>query len=332
MKYIGIGDDNSYLLSNTVIECVSKENAAKHIENIKSYTDRLDYIILNHTSPENIGSLELLLTEFPSARVVTSAAGIKNITEQLNRDIDYILAKDGMELYIDDNTAIKFFILPNLPWTDSMASYFAQEKILFSGSIFEAKNKRIINNKYSDYAVNAVTRLKSVEINRIISCFGDDITDIDGAFNSFAEKHSEDFVAVFYSSYYGYTKEMAQVISKNIDNARCYNVDETDFKELTRAINSCRAFAIGTHTVNRNASPTVLMLLTQIDLVNRKHTPCFVFGSYGWSGEGLYIVERFLKSISMNLFEKPFSVKFKMSGDDKMNLIKHTQRFVQQIN
>lgn len=340
MYNISINDDSSYLIigeKSAVIECVSSENAQKHLENIKAELreKELDYIILNHTAPDNTGSLELLLKAYPDVKIVASTAGIKNLTEQLNCEFDYMVAKDLAVLDLGNDEALEFYILPNLPWTDSMTVYYKKQKLLFCGSVFSHDENYFKNviKPFKEYAKTASQRLSELDIEKLLLSVGAEMTNVKTKLCQYgAEEKAEDFVAVFYSSHYGFTAQMAQtvcsVFKSNGIEVRCFDADKTDRDELINAVNQCSCFAVGTNTVNRNASRTVWDILTGIDMINNNYKPCMIFGSCGWSGEGVYLVERYLKSIRLRVCDKPFLIKFKMSDDEKASLVKYTEKFI----
>lgn len=334
MKYIGYEKNNSWFLSgekSIVIECLDECHAEEHLKSIKAELNgkELDYILLNHTSPDNSGTLKAILNEYPKAKIIASAAGIKNLTCLLNNGFDYEIAKDGKDLDLG-GISLKFLILPNLPWTDSMATYCETEKALFCGSIFSDKENYFneVIRPYRAYAKTAITRLKNLDIEKILPINGDEILNINACFEEYAAQETEDKKAViFYSSHYGYTAQMAHIIAEEFEDCLCFDADTSDPDEMERAINNCSCFMVGTNTINRNAAKSVWNLITNIDMVNKKYTPCFIFGSCGWSGEGVYLVERFLKLIRMNVFEKPYLINFKPSDDEIEKLREFTRRF-----
>ena len=335
---IGTDNDNSYLLTGdktAVIECVGKENAKLHTENLKNAlgTHTLDYIILNHTSPDNIGSLDMLMELYPDTTVISSTAGIKNLTEILNKSFKYELAKDEAVLDLGKNIKLKFYILPNLPWTDTMAVYYESQRILYGGSIFSDEEN--YSQIYSEYARNAAERLQNLNIDKILPMYGKPIINPKKALELYmSAPKSVDFIPVIYSSMYGYTAELANAICsvfiKNGINAKCFSADtETDLHNI---LNICRAFAVGTDTINRNASQSIWNVLTKIDMINKRNTPCLIFGSCGWSGEGVYLTERFLKNIGLKPFGKPFLTHFKPSNDELNQLESYVQKFINERN
>ena len=51
--------------------------------------------------------------------------------------------------------------------------------------------------------------------------------------------------------------------------------------QLHALINHCKAFAVGSPTLNRDAVPPVWNLLAGADAINSGKKPALVFGSYG---------------------------------------------------
>lgn len=337
---VGVNNDNSYLIlsqKTALIECTSLENSAKHIENIKSILNekKLDYIILNHTSPHNTGSIKTVIDNYPDAIIVASAAGIKNLYEQLNHDFPYMIAKDNLTLSI--GIELKFFNLPNLPWTDTMATYC--NGLLFCGSIFcdEPQYYQTYIKPYQLYAQTAAKRLASIEISQILPLKGAAINDIDSCITQyFDQTQKSEYINIFFSSFFGSTAKIAHTIYDILINsglkAKLFNIDTENTSELYHAINNCKAFVLGTNTINRNAPCCVWDLIANIDLINNKYKPCFIFGSCGWSGEGVYLIEKHLKNLKMNIYDKPYVVNFNMSETEKEDLITHTNKFIKFIN
>lgn len=342
IKYIGKDGDNSYLLcgeKTAAAECMKKENAEFHISRIKENLAgaELDYIILNSVSPYNAGTVSALTEQFKGAKIVASVAGIKNLREMLNRDFDYILAKDNDVLDLG-GCSLLFKILPNLPWTDSMASYCPEEKTLFCGSIFNAENgyyeKYIL--PFSDYAQNASKRLSELEINAVLPAFGDKINDISPFLKLYGQPaERSDSAAVFYASIFGNTREMAEtvcgVLNKRGISTRLFDVYASGEAELKKAMDTCAGFAVGTNTVNRNADRKIWSLISSIDMISGKHKPYIIFGSCGWSGEGIYCAEKLLRSLGMRQSAKPAAARFTMSDTERAELCAAAEKLADDI-
>ncbi|MCL2654614.1 MAG: FprA family A-type flavoprotein [Coriobacteriia bacterium] len=129
-------------------------------------------------------------------------------------------------------------------------------------------------------------------------------------------------VPVFFCSAYGNTAALAEHIATGIRAAlagatvELYDLIEYDLAELRALMNASDAFALGTPTVNRDALGVVWELLAGIEGINFAKRPVAVFGSYGWSGEGVpHVVER-LASMKAAVFEQQLRVKFVPTAAD----------------
>ena len=98
----------------------------------------IDYLICNHTEPDHSGSVKKILELNPDIEVVGSIAAIRNLKEITNMTFKEHIAKDGAELDLGDGKVLKFCIVPNLHWPDTMVTYLESEKTLFSCDVFGA--------------------------------------------------------------------------------------------------------------------------------------------------------------------------------------------------
>ena len=99
-------------------------------------------------------------------------------------------------------------------------------------------------------------------------------------------------------------------------NCQTYDIIEHDMAQLHALINHCKAFAVGSPTLNRDAVPPVWNLLAGVDAINSGKKPALVFGSYGWTGEAVGNIQARLQGLKMNVFEDGFKVAFVPTEDD----------------
>lgn len=127
---------------------------------------------------------------------------------------------------------------------------------------------------------------------------------------------------------------MADVIEKTLKSCD-FDVKEYDVAEINdemiTALHSADALVFGTPTINRNAVKPVWDIISSIDLVNMKNKPCFVFGSYGWGGEGIQLVHNHLELLKLKPFEKPFGCIFNPSDEKLAELEDYTKKFAETI-
>ncbi|PSC76351.1 flavin oxidoreductase [Micractinium conductrix] len=123
-------------------------------------------------------------------------------------------------------------------------------------------------------------------------------------------------VAVLYASAYGNTASLAQAISHGITKAGVavdtLNLEAAGLDELERALDRCSGFLLGSPTLGGHMPTQVQTALgTIIRNANARQVPCSVFGSFGWSGEAVDMMEKRLKDAGFRFAFDPVRCKFK---------------------
>ena len=107
-------------------------------------------------------------------------------------------------------------------------------------------------------------------------------------------------VAVLYASAYGNTASLAQAISRGITKGgvgvETLNLEVVGADEVEKAIERSAGFIIGSPTLGGHMPTQVQTALgTVMRAGSSKKIPCGVFGSFGWSGEAVDMMEAKLK-------------------------------------
>lgn len=335
---VGVGEDNAYLLmaeKTVLIDTVPKEYSdelIKNIENIISI-NKIDYLICNHTEQDKTGAVDKLLQINPEIRVIATVAGLRNLREMLNREFNGQVAKDNSVMCFGE-MKLNFFVTPNINWPDSMVTYEENTKTLFSCDLFGSDDDD--KNEYPEFVKNALERLESCEIDTICAGKGavkNNAKEVIDKYRAACGESNNSGIVVLYSSRYGATEEMAATIWSALgdNDAVMINAYTEKVKSIANRINSSSALIIGTQTENRQADKVLLDIITSISPVRMRHKPFFIFGSYGWSGEGAQIIHSILKGYGMKPFAKPFMSIFNLSGERREELKEHTLKFLENI-
>jgi flavorubredoxin len=132
---------NSYLIKGSektaLIDTVYSPNTAEYLETLKKTGLRkLDYIVANHGEQDHSGSIPAVLALFPEAKVVTNARCKGLIADALPvADDQFIEVSDGDTLSLGNKT-LQFFLTPWVHWPDTMVTYLAEDRILFTCDFF----------------------------------------------------------------------------------------------------------------------------------------------------------------------------------------------------
>lgn len=299
----------------------------------REFAKLTDGIILLTSKPEYSESVGAVIKLNPNIEIISGTAALRNIKEILNAEINGKVVKDGMEI-----DGIRFLVTPNLHWVDTVMAIY--DGILFSGEAFSGFDGTAVGlKKHFDkiiavnksFAESAVRRFGGEKIDIIapskgmicpqgIECVSATPKEVFKKYLKWSQGNDRPkTVAVIYSSVSGFTKELAEYAAKKVEqhcNVKLINVDKTMSKDLFGVLNDVDAAAIGTVTINRNAPKSVWNTIISTDLINKRGMPYFVFGSYGWAGDGIQLIDKTLYNMGMRRVSKPVDVLFKPTTRD----------------
>lgn len=319
---------NAYLIIDekiTLVDTVKAPFAAEMISRIKSVIDpsKIDYIVSNHVEMDHSGAIKDVLALAPNAKVVTSAPqGVKGLTAHYG-EMDFMPVKSGDTLSLGSRT-LSFVPTPMLHWPDNMVTYCPEEKILFSNDAFGqhyASGGRFDDEEplgdvlheartyyanivmpYSVQAAGAVKAAEGLDIELIAPSHGvmwrSHISEIIEEYKKWSSlKMNKEAVVVFDSMWHS-TEKMAKTIveafaSKGY-NAKLCDLKAWDNSEVINEILTAEYIAVGSPTLNNQMLPTVASFLTYLKGLAPKNSgkKAFAFGSYGWGGQSIGLVEK----------------------------------------
>lgn len=319
---------NAYLIIDekvTLVDTVKAPFAAEMISRIKSVIDpsKIDYIVSNHVEMDHSGAIKDVLALAPNAKVVTSAPqGVKGLTAHYG-EMDFMPVKSGDTLSLGSRT-LSFVPTPMLHWPDNMVTYCPEEKILFSNDAFGqhyASGGRFDDEEplgdvlheartyyanivmpYSMQAAGAVKAAEGLDIELIAPSHGvmwrSHISEIIEEYKKWSSLKMNKEAVVVYDSMWHSTEKMAKTIveafaSKGY-NAKLCDLKAWDNSEVINEILTAEYVAVGSPTLNNQMLPTVASFLTYLKGLAPKNSgkKAFAFGSYGWGGQSIGLVEK----------------------------------------
>ena len=347
---------NSYVMKagdkTILFETAKAKFFDEYLEELKQITDveKINYLVVNHTEPDHAGSVEKLLEINPGLKIIATGCAINFLKEIVNGEFTALPVKDNQEMKIGDKT-LKFLIVPNLHWPDTMYTYIEEEQILVTCDSFGSHYgfKDILLSKVTDqegymratkyyfdniigpfkpYMLKALERVRELDISMICTGHGPVLdTRIDFILDTYQEwctvvnPNKKKTVIIPYVSAYGYTKELAGAIAKGIQESgdidvRCYDMVEADQAKVLEELGFADGFLLGSPTIVGEALKPIWDLTTSIFAGTHGGKLASAFGSYGWSGEAVpHLIER-LKQLKMRVPDEGFRVKFKPSQDN----------------
>jgi flavorubredoxin len=323
-----------------VIDTV-KENYAgdffARLESVARY-DEISVIVLNHLEPDHTGALPELMRRAPQARLYISQKAQSMLKALLKQDeLAFTPVLTGDTISLGDRT-LSFLHTPYLHWPDTQCTHLVEEKILFSGDVFGCHfcDTRLFNDQVGDfrfsfeyYYAHIMRPFKSfvnsaldlieplLPLQQILPAHGPLLRDSSQRYvqryrelsRSALESEisaNEKTLLIFYISSYGNTRRMAEAIyegAMGIEQVRVslYDLEGGEIAPFVDLIEGADGLVFGTPTINGDAVKPVWDLLSSLAVVNLKGKLGGVFGSYGWTGEGVKMVEDRLRGLKLRV-------------------------------
>ncbi|MDX9906746.1 MAG: FprA family A-type flavoprotein [Bacteroidales bacterium] len=338
---------NSYFIDaerKALIETVKEDFWEVYLEKLRQITnpEEIDYIILNHTEPDHSGSLANLLKLAPGATVVGTGNAIRYLKEMIYTDFPHIVVKDGYTLDLGNKT-LQFISAPNLHWPDTMYTYLAEEKILFTCDSFGAHYCHdgvfddkvgdfdedfryyfdVILKPFSKFMLKAIEKVNALDINLIAPGHGPVLRSGWKKRVELSEKWAKEHldlpvsrkVFIPYVSAYHKTGKIAEKIREGIISAgsleaEILDIEMTSIGDLEQKVAESAALIVGSTTINQNILLPVYKLFSVINPLRDKGKLAGGFGSYGWSGESKDLIKSNLENLKLNYFGEGVFVKF----------------------
>ena len=335
---------NSYLLKTekpTVIDAVDFIYSKQYLENLKKLIDLKDieYIVINHTEPDHSGALGSLAKQASNATIVCSEKAVYHLKELYRlQDRNFLVVKDGDTLDIGGKSLL-FRITPYLHTEETMITYCPEDKVLFPCDVFSthltakeyfvSKADKDITEAFSvyydlimsphrKYVRPMISMIKELDIEMIAPSHGYVLDeDIDKYISIYDEKSKETKkgkkATIVYTTMRNSTKKIAEKFKELFEaeeiEVSVFNADKADENEILESIKASDAILFGTSTKYGDLIGSIENILKQLKDMNLEGKIAAAFGSFGWSGEPIEIIQDYLNETNANVLNTSSIIK-----------------------
>ncbi|MFK0733906.1 MAG: diflavin flavoprotein [Gloeotrichia echinulata GP01] len=302
----------------------------------------IDYVIVGHVNPNRAATLKALLELAPQITFICSNPGAINLRGALeNPDLSIIIMRGEETLDLGKGHHLQFIPTPNPRYPDELCTYDPQTEILYTDKFFSAhicgdqvfdEGWESINEDrryYFDCLMAPHARQVETALDKLIDLpvrmyatghgpivrYG--LIELTKAYREWSQQQtSADLtVALIYASAYGNTATLAQAIARGITKAgvavESINCEFADPEEIRAAIENSAGFVMGSPTLGGHAPTPVQTALGIVLSTATNNKLAGVFGSFGWSGEAVDLIESRLKDAGYRFGFDTIRVKFK---------------------
>lgn len=327
---------NSYLIEDektALIDTVWQPYDTEFMARLQEVVDinKIDCIIMQHNEIDHSGALPELMRLIPDTPIYCTAKGEQIIRGHYHQNWNFVRVKTGDTLNLGKHT-ITFIEAPMLHWPDTMFSYldcgilfsndafgqhFASESLynnrVNSAELYYEAEKYYCNilNPFSPLVKKKIADITAMNLDIKLICpshgliWKDNPLQIVEQYARWADNYQENQITIVYDTMWNSTRLMAQAIAEGIEKAdkevtvKLYNLSKEDKNDVLTQMFRSKAVLVGSPTINNGISHAVAGVLEMAKGLKFKNKKAAAFGSYGWGGEGVKLINERLAGMGL---------------------------------
>jgi len=266
--------------------------------------------------------------------------GAKNLARHFSQKWNYQPVGSGDELKLGRRT-LAFLETRMIHWPDSMFSYLKEDGILFSSDGFgqhyagpesfddEIGDRIMVHARkyfanilllYATHIEKLIRQVAEMKLDLRMICpdhgviWRKDPGRIVQAYLDWCRQEPGKKAVVIYDTMWHSTEKMAEAINAGIMAegvpSKPMNLRTWHRSEVMTEVFDARAVVVGSPTLNNGMFPTVADFLCYMKGLKPKNKIGAAFGSYGWSGEAVKLVENELTDMKIELAQPGLRTQF----------------------
>ena len=321
---------NAYLIVDdkiALVDTVWGPFQEQLIENIRQVVDpaRIAVVVANHAEVDHSGGLPAVMREAPGATLVVSRRGRESIEGHYHRPWNFQTVRTGDKINLG-SCELVFVEAPMLHWPDSMFTYLAGKDILMPNDAFgqhyasdfrfnDQVDQEELYEEAIKYYANILTPFSDLVAGKIGEVLAlnlpvqiiapshgviwrKDPLQIVQKYQEWAAQVPQKRAVILYDTMWEGTRHMAEAVGEGLaaENVpfKLFHVAVTDRNDVLTEVFKAKAVVVGSPTVNRGVLPTLSPILEDLKGLRFKNKIGAAFGSYGWSGEAVKLIEEHL--------------------------------------
>ena len=357
--YVGVNDDdkalfeglwplpygvsyNSYLIVDEkvalidTVECGFEEEYIYEIR--QTIGDRpIDYLVVNHMEPDHSSLISLISAHYPDIKIVVNAKTvpmIKGYHGTPDERLHIVAEGDVLSL---GTCSLSFYMVPMVHWPETMVTWLAEEKTVFSGDafgtfgavaedptdaegVFEQYSDEMIRyysnivGKYGVPVQTALKKLSGLPVERICSTHGPVwqtcLNDVVALYDKMSRYEVERGVCIVYGSMYGNTAAAADALAMELEkrgipyaihDLACNNAGELGISGALRDVFKYDTIVAASPTYNNGIFPPVETFMKALQARLIKGRRFYALGSYTWAGSSVNLLNAMAETMNFEV-------------------------------
>ena len=323
---------NSYLIldeKTVLVDTVWTPFTDEFLANIRQVIDpaKIDIVVANHSEVDHSGALPAVLRHCPNATVVVSKRGAESIPGHYHQKWNFKAVGTGERLSIGKRELV-FIEAPMLHWPDNMFTYLTDNNLLMSNDAFGQHyatefrfNDQVDTHELYEEALKYYANIiapfsgqvaKKIEevlamklpVDMIAPSHGviwrDNPLQIVQTYAQWAKQVPEKRVVILYETMWNATRRMAEAIADGLIESgvpvKLFHMGVSDRNDVVADLFNAKGILVGSSTVNNGLLPGLMPIMEELRGLKFKNKIGGAFGSFGWSGENIKLIEEHLAS------------------------------------
>lgn len=333
---------NSYLVVDEKVALIDTVEAGFEDEFLENIHDaigdrQIDYLVVNHMEPDHSSLVGYMLDRYPQLQIIANAKTLPMLKGYYGTPEERVtLVADGGSVSLG-SCALSFHMIPMVHWPETMVTWLAEEKTVFSGDAFgtfgvvgeDIKDNeetfelyrdemiRYYSNivgKYGTPVQTALKKLSGLELKRICSTHGPvwerNIASVVDLYDKLSRYEVERGVCIVYGSMYGNTAAAADALAMELESRGIpcavhdlagNNAGELGVSGALRDAFKYDTIIVGSPTYNNGIFPPVETFMRALKARLVKGRRFYAFGSYTWAGASVRLLNEMATEMGFEL-------------------------------
>lgn len=300
----------------------------------------VDYLVINHMEPDHSSSVERLRRLYPDMRIVGNRKTLDMLRGFYGIDTLTVEVGEGDTLDLGGAT-LSFHLVPMVHWPETMVTWYAEERTLFSGDAFGCfgaldggivdtqldperywdemrRYYAAIVGKYGTPVQKALGKVRGLQPETLCPTHGpvwhQEVGRVLALYDRMSRYEGDPGAVVAYGSMYGNTEQMAETIARELSAAgvrhiAVHNLSTTELSVVLRDVFRYDTLVVGCPTYNGALFPPAAQLMEALAArcIPRRNFACF--GSYSWAGAAVRQLSEYAERLKWTTAAAPVELK-----------------------
>ena len=350
----------------TLFDTVKPGFGGELVDKIRQITDpeKIDYIVVDHVEMDHSGCLPEIVSLVKPEKIFCSPMGKDALLHHFHRDDwPYQVVKTGDRISLGKRT-VEFLETRMLHWPDSMFSYIPEDKLLISNDGFgqhwatsERFDDEVDSSELFKQAAKYYANILLPFSSRLTAAF-QEVREKNWAFDTIATDHGliwrrdvdkilQSYVKwsrqeatakalVVYDTMWHSTAKMASAVLDGLLleglSVRLFDLRANSRDDIMTDVLDAKAIVFGSSTINNGMLPQMADMLSYMKGLKPTGKIGAAFGSYGWSGEAVKLLNHMMEEMKFEVPDPGTRVKYVPTDADLAKCVELGRKIGKAVN